>query len=122
MGELVVEALLNYYKEVKIEGVKVGEKEKSARSILRELELRRIERELRAHERDVEKLEQLRAQNIMHVNYRGMTILIWDAIVRKQNSLHGLMKKMAKLEQFGLKLGKYAEKAKELIERLEEIK
>jgi len=122
MSELIVEALLNYYKEVRIGNIRLREREKRAIDVMRELEIKRIERELKAHESDVERLEQLRAQNIMYVNYRGMSIYIWDAIVRKQNSLHGLMKKIVGLEKYGLDLYKYAEKVRELIERLEKIK
>jgi len=122
INDLVVEALLSYYKEVRIGNIRVREREKRAIDVMRELEIKRIEKELKAHESDVERLEQLRAQNIMYVNYRGMSIYIWDAIVRKQNSLHGLMKKIVGLEKYGLDLYKYAEKVRELIERLEKIK
>ena len=121
MSELVVEALLNYYKEVKIGNVKVRER-KRAIDVMRELEMRRIEKELRLREKNVKTLEEARAQGIMHVKVGQMTVIVWDAIVREQNRLHGLMKKIVGLEKFGLDLYDYAVKVRELIERLEKIK
>jgi len=121
INDLVVEALLNYYKEVKIGNVKVRER-KRAIDVMRELEMKRIEKELRLREKNVKTLEEARAQGIMHVKVGQMAVIVWDAIVREQNRLHGLMKKIVGLEKFGLDLYDYAVKVRELIERLEKIK
>ena len=79
MSELVVEALLNYYKDVKIGNVKVRER-KRAIDVMRELEMRRIEKELRLREKNVKTLEEARAQGIMHVKVGQMTVIVWDAM------------------------------------------
>jgi len=123
MSELIVEALLNYYKEVKVGKIRVRER-KRAIDVMRELEIKRIEKELRLREKNVKTLEDARAQGIMHVKVGmgGMTVIVWDAIVREQNRLHGLMKKIVGLEKFGLDLYDYAVRVRELIERLEKIK
>ena len=122
ISDLVVEALLNYYNEVKIGKVRVKERKKRSIDLVRELEIKRIERELKLREKNVAVLEKARAQGIMTVNVGRMTTIIWDAIIREQNCLYGLIKKCLGLERYGLDLYKYVEKATKLIERLEKIK
>jgi len=121
ISELVTEALANYYRNTEVK-IKRSRRRRRSIDLVRKFEIKRIERELELREKNVKALEIARAQGVMHVKVGRMTTIIWDAIVREQNSLYGLVKKCLSLERYGLDLYKYVEKATKLIERLEKIK
>jgi|GEM_PF-6741336 len=121
ISELVTEALINYYRNTEVK-IKRPERRRRSIDLVRELETKRIERELELREKNVKALEKAIAQKVMYVKVGRATTVVWDAIIREQNCLHGLIKKCLGLERYGLDLYDYVKKAVELIERLEKIK
>ncbi|RLC79211.1 MAG: hypothetical protein DRJ03_23930, partial [Chloroflexi bacterium] len=66
ISELVTEALINYYRNTEVK-IKRPERRRRSIDLVRELETKRIERELELREKNVKALEMAIAQKAMYV-------------------------------------------------------
>jgi len=118
ISELVVEALLSYYKEVEIP--KKKRKEKTAREILAQRKLKKIKKRLNRLERAIGVIEEARRSG-SRIRKGTMVIDVEDFARGVKADLDDLINEILGLERIikSRKLTNYMKKALELEDRLE---